>query len=357
MTLQEVLPMHEQMSHACFTQADSNAISSELEQLSVELCPLEKLELDIAEQEGLPMEDVDPIVVLSMVRDKLLHNADYLPIVEKLLQLHHLCLQYSHAQRNLPDPHHVEASQFWAILIGINEYASYPLQGPVPDMQLMEKSKDHMYLEDLMYPSHAHIIDALLSLTTNPKIMHSDNIIIYYSGHGSYYPPHMEEDSETDYIGTLCPIDRDSLGDDGKHVLHISDHEFNATISLISQAKGHHIIVILDCCYSGGICQNILEPGAHTSLLVVCATLQDMLATGEKNLMCYPEYRSILAEDWLPDMDSHVTLAVCRDYQYAREKKVKQADGSVMGYIGIFTDLLMPVIAGKHKYAHLWYQA
>ncbi|KAK0493609.1 Chs5p-Arf1p-binding proteins-domain-containing protein [Armillaria luteobubalina] len=97
------------------------------------------------------------------------------------------------------------SSRFWAVLIGINEYASYPLQGSVPDVWLMEKyltedlgmpsnhiqllfgSKDHMSPEDLMYPSCAHIVNTLLSLTSDPEIVHDDNIIIYYSGYGSYY--------------------------------------------------------------------------------------------------------------------------------------------------------------------------
>ncbi len=82
-------------------------------------------------------------------------------------------------------------------------------------------------------------------------------------------------------------------------------------------------------------------------------------------------------------MDSHVVLAACRDYQYAKAKKVIREDGTA-GYIGIFTDSLVrvlrsghckketkyadlircldktshqtPVVAGTHKDACLWYQ-
>ncbi|KAK0460809.1 peptidase C14, caspase domain-containing protein, partial [Armillaria novae-zelandiae] len=158
-----------------------------------------------------------------------------------------------------------------AVLIGINEYPSYPLRGCVPDIQLMEKfltedlgvpsnriqllvgSKDHTSVDDPLCPSRVHIIDALLSLITNSEIAYNDNIIIYYSGHGSYYPPHPEEDSETDYIETLSPIDRDTLGEDGKHVPDISDRELNTILSLICRAKGHRITVILDCCHASGV--------------------------------------------------------------------------------------------------------
>ncbi|KAK0505606.1 hypothetical protein EDD18DRAFT_1045431, partial [Armillaria luteobubalina] len=157
------------------------------------------------------------------------------------------------------------ASRFWAVLIGINEYASYPLQGSVPDVQLMEKyltedlgmpgnhiqlllgSKEELSPEDPMYPSHAHITDTLLSLITNPEIVHGDNIIIYYSGHGSYYLHYMGEEDEVEYIETFCPIDHDTPGENGNPVPDISDQELNTILSLIAQAKGHQITVILDC--------------------------------------------------------------------------------------------------------------
>ncbi|KAK0184104.1 hypothetical protein F5146DRAFT_885722, partial [Armillaria mellea] len=157
------------------------------------------------------------------------------------------------------------ASRFWAVLIGINEYTSYPLRGCVPDVELMEKyltedlgiprnriqillgSKKHMSPEDPICLSRAHIVDALLSLITNPEIAHGENIIIYCSGHGSYYSYHMKDEDEPEYIETLCPIDRDTPGEDGKPVLDISDREFNTILTLISGANGNHITVIPDC--------------------------------------------------------------------------------------------------------------
>lgn len=305
---------------------------------------------------------------------------------------------WSHCQ----GPHRVDASRFWAVLIGIDEYASYPLRGCVPDIQLMEKyftedlsvprnriqllvgSNEHLSPRDSMNPSRAHILAALLSLVTNPEIAYGDNIIIYFSGHGSSYPPGTKGDSEADYIQALCPIDRDTPGENGKPVPDISDREFNTILSLISRVKGHNITVILDCCYSGGVSRDVPELGARTSPPMMRATVQDMLITGENNLMRYPGYRSILATDWLPDMDSHIALAACRDYQYAKEKEVRREDGKVAGHIGIFTDSLVralqsghwrkettyvdlvhcldktpfqtPGVSGDRKCARLWYQ-
>ncbi len=288
------------------------------------------------------------------------------------------------------------------MLIGINEYASYPLRGCVPDVRLMERyltedlgvprnriqlllgSKEHTSLKDPTCPSRTHIVGVLLSLITNPKIAYGDNIIIYYSGHGSYYPYHTEEDDEPEYIETLCPIDRDTLGENGKPVPDISDRELNTILSQISRAKGHCITVILDCCHSSSVSRGLPEPGARTFPPMKRATLQEMLFTGEQNLSHYPDYHSILDKDWHPDVDSHVILAACTEYQYAKAKPVKREDGTITGHIGIFTDSLVralrsghwrkettyidlldcfdktscqtPIVAGKRKRARIWYQ-
>ncbi|PBK95049.1 hypothetical protein ARMGADRAFT_1163753 [Armillaria gallica] len=404
--------------HIVFTEHESYAERDGLfagagAQSSEEIHLLEKFELEVAEQLRIPAEDIDSVRILLEVKNKVLQGVDCSLSLGRLRELHRLRLQDSRAQRNLPvdlkvcpsppgDQYRVDASRFWAVLIGINDYPSYPLRGCVPDARLMEKyltedlgvpsdriqlllrSKERTYLKDPIYPSRAHIVGALLSIITNPEIAYGDNIIIYYSGHGSYYPPHTEEDSHTDYTETLCPIDRDTLDADGVPIPDISDRELNTILTLISQANGHRITVILDCCHSGGVCQGLPKPGVRTSPPMSRATLEDMLVVGENNLMHYPGYRSILAKDWLPDMNSYVVLAACRDYQYAKAKAVKRADGTVAGYIGIFTDSLVrvlrsgylkkdttyahlvycfdktshqtQVIAGKHKDARLWYQ-
>ncbi|KAK0470382.1 peptidase C14, caspase domain-containing protein, partial [Desarmillaria tabescens] len=155
------------------------------------------------------------------------------------------------------------ASRFYAVLIGIDAYASYSLHGCVSDVLLMEKyltedlgvpkdriqlmvgSKEHASPKDPMNPSRVHIINALLGLITHSEIAYGDNIVVYFSGHGSYHPP---EEDDDEYIETLCPIDRDILDANGANpVPDISDREFNTILRLISQAKGPRITVILDC--------------------------------------------------------------------------------------------------------------
>ncbi len=105
----------------------------------------------------------------------------------------------------------------------MERYLTEVLGMPSGRIQLLLGSDEHTSPEDPMNPSCAHIISALLSIIANPEIAYGDNIIIYYSGHGSYYPYHVEEDDEPEYIETLCPIDRDTPGEDGEPVPDTSD--------------------------------------------------------------------------------------------------------------------------------------
>ncbi|KAK0193379.1 caspase domain-containing protein [Armillaria mellea] len=365
--------------------------------------PLQVFESAIAKQLGMPSgKDLDEVAVLHKV--KALRKDGHLA---NLKILHHLRLQYNRTRDKLPaklqvypflpgSPCPIDGSRFYAIFIGVNEYASDPLQGCISDVRLMEQyltenlgvprnriqvllgSKEHTSGGCSMYPSRANIVDALLSMISNPEILYGDNIVIFYSGHGSSYAFEREGDG-IKFIEALCPIDRDTLGDDGKPVADISDREFNAILTQISRVKGDCITVILDCCHSGGATRAAearrFSPTRHMSV-------QGMLRAGEKILKGYPDYRSILSNDWAPDMGSHVVLAACEAHQLAMSKMVERKDGAEE-YIGIFTDSLVralqsecsrettyadlvrhlvipphqtPVVAGKRKDACLWYQ-
>ncbi|SJK99540.1 uncharacterized protein ARMOST_02845 [Armillaria ostoyae] len=379
---------------------DDDAILSELEPTSKQICLLEEFELAVAKQMRTS-GDVDEV---SLETKASRCNGDILSI---LGSIHRLRLQYNRAQDNLQakleicpslpgSPYRVDGSRFYAVLIGIDEYASYPLHGCVSDVRLIEKyltedlgvprnriqlllgSKEHTSPADPMNPSRAHIIGALLNIINNPEILYGDNIIIFYSGHGSCYPFEGKGDA-IEHIEALCPIDRDTIGGDGKRVPDISDREFNAILTRISQVKGHCITVILDCCYSGSVSRGA---GARTASRTRCTTVQDMLLAGEQIFGGYPDYRSILSKDWYPDMDSHVVLAACKAHQLAMSKAV-EGEGAEE-HIGIFTDSLVqalrsgyctrettytdlvrfldrtphqtPVVAGKRKGARIWYQ-
>ncbi|PBK84496.1 hypothetical protein ARMGADRAFT_855115, partial [Armillaria gallica] len=97
------------------------------------------------------------------------------------------------------------------------------------------------------------IVNTLLSLSTNPQIQRGNNIIVYFAGYGSSYDIsdfyEAGSISAEGSIKVLCPMDCTASATDGG-IPDISDRELNTILAEISHAKGNHITVILDCCYS-----------------------------------------------------------------------------------------------------------
>ncbi len=108
-------------------------------------------------------------------------------------------------------------------------------------MKYLQVPKDHIVL--LENACRNEMIDALYNLRDNEKIPFGDNILIHYSGYGSFY------DSGTldrwcQYIGAICPVDRGCSGSGD-----ISERELDVILSELSTAKGPKITFISDCCY------------------------------------------------------------------------------------------------------------
>ncbi|KAK0474345.1 hypothetical protein EDD18DRAFT_1018821, partial [Armillaria luteobubalina] len=153
------------------------------------------------------------------------------------------------------------ADRFWVVLIGIDGYSSSPLRGCVADVEKMKDfltvdlgvPEDHIRCLVSRQPSAKYIGTAsdLGSLSANPRIQHGDNIIIYFSGHGSSY--FCSDYYKTDGIESkgcieaICPVDRAPGSPFHGSIPDISDREFNTILAEISRTKGPHITCILDC--------------------------------------------------------------------------------------------------------------
>ncbi len=243
-------------------------------------------------------------------------------------------------------------------------------------------------------PSRVNILSLLLSLTANPDIGYGDPIIIYFAGHGSRYPlsdedkdedddPDFDEDEHSQkFIEALCPVDRKTIDSSGTLIPDITDRELNTILAQISRTKGHRITFILDCCHAGSVTRT-LSPGVRTVPPLEHVSLKNMLLAAEDALRDLPGYRSVFAEDWVPDMDSHVILAACMGDEVAKAKRVKKKDTSEV-WGGVFTNMLVktlrsgvlgegatyvdlikalprlrfqtPIVAGGHENTRLWYQ-
>ncbi|KAK0462799.1 caspase domain-containing protein [Armillaria novae-zelandiae] len=302
----------------------------------------------------------------------------------------------------------ISSCRLHAVLIGIDAYESYPLRGCVSDALAMRQYlTEHLHVPEeriqcllgrggnsgvgAHIPSRRNIISALLNLSHNRQIETGDSIIIYFSGHGTSYQcarchesiftseiPETECLKSRCPIEALCPMDHEALDTDGTPVPDISDREFNSIITQISHTKGHRITVILDCCHSTNLNRSFPEEGARAIPPLPRASFNKMLLAADQNMQQYPGYLSISDEDWFPNMNSHVILAPCREYQLTNERR------GTSGFHGVFTQRLLdtlrsgrmgkdatyidliddlpwsyfqtPVVAGERKNTRLWYQ-
>ncbi len=122
----------------------------------------------------------------------------------------------------------------------------------------------------------------------------------------------------------------------GAIIPDITDRELNAILKQISYAKGNRITFILDCCHAGSVTRT-LSPGVRTVPPLERVSLKDMLFTAGEALRGLPGDRSMFAEDWVADTDSHVIVAACRENEVAKAQRVKGT--KVWG--GVFTNLLI----------------
>ncbi|KAK0187416.1 caspase domain-containing protein [Armillaria mellea] len=292
-------------------------------------------------------------------------------------------------------PPSINPSRFWAVIIGIDHYKDCPLRGCVSDAKdiagyLLEDlgiAKDHVQLllsgsNAGIEPTRENIVKTLLNLSTDPCIKERDNIIISFSGHGSSYrcrdySPYSDSDAGVGTMEAMCPVDRGLHTPDGD-VPDISDREINSILSQISRTKGNHITFILDCCHASSLTRAPQGEGAVRAIKSIqkASSVVDMLQAADRRLRNLPEYRSVLDGDWVPDMNTHVILAACTEYQYATEimcddgchgiftqgltKALKSATDETT-YFGLLealpsTENQTPVIAGQHRNAKLWHQ-
>ncbi|KAK0477461.1 caspase domain-containing protein [Armillaria novae-zelandiae] len=265
---------------------------------------LEQYERQLATEYGMIVEaaaEVDSVTVLQDAKARATHKHDGSSwnAYQSIHQLYHVRLQFQYKllkpQNIRPAiklPLSLERSKFWAVIIGIDAYDSYPLRGCVSDALLMEEylkqdlgvpqeqiqlllGSEHTSTADPSFPTRVNVVKALLGLISNPLIRSGDNIIIYFSGHGSSYfsSNYLDSSNEADEslhavdesnIEAICPIDRDVIDACGLPVPDISDREINAILHQISHNKGHRITFLLDCCHSGTHTRHFPEPSTRT---------------------------------------------------------------------------------------------
>ena len=144
--------------------------------------------------------------------------------------------------------------QKWALLIGIDEYASdevTDLRGTVNDVKLVETvlttrfgfPQDHVQVLINSEATHGGIVQAVRNhLIANAKA--DDIVVLHYSGHGSQMRD-ISGDEIDGWDETLVPHDSRT-----PNVFDITDDELNGLLDELAR-QCRNITLILDSCHSG----------------------------------------------------------------------------------------------------------
>jgi hypothetical protein len=152
-----------------------------------------------------------------------------------------------------------------ALLVGINKYASQPLEGCVNDMELQRQllihrfgfnPKDIYTLTDEQ-ATRQGILEAFKEHLIR-QAKPGDVVVYHYSGHGSRVldpdPIVIEPGSKNGLNGTFVPINSSLPSEQGGVVEDIMGH----TLFLLMLAlKTENFTAVLDSCYSGGATREI----------------------------------------------------------------------------------------------------
>ncbi|PVF95450.1 hypothetical protein CPB86DRAFT_738719 [Serendipita vermifera] len=223
-----------------------------------------------------------------------------------------------------------EASTLFALIIGIDRYLNpkEQLEGAVNDAKEMEKYVRETFPSSQICTLHdekatrASIIQEIRSLGTKSEIRLQDPILIFYAGHGGEAPPPANWGVNGQKVQMLIPQDHR----DGQNV--ITDVAFARLLEELASAKGDNIVVILDCCHSGGLNRGVQSDGVtrRTRAIQFVNPLPDDV---DKDIFERKGAGSTLLRRPFQNSDvtSHVLLAACGEHELAVEE----------GGIGVFT--------------------
>lgn len=233
----------------------------------------------------------------------------------------------------------------WALLVGINAYASpgiNTLNGCENDVEAMRIFLlNQMHVPETQIKvltnqaaTRAAILDAFKThLIENPQIQRGDQLLFHYSGHGSYMPSN--DPNEPDGLDeTVVAHDSRMPG-----IFDIPDKTLAALLDQLAAAKsdpaapGDNITVILDSCHSGS---GTRSPEDHTKALTRTAPPDIRIppATLDADLQRGAATRSIkpTQSGWAI---THLLLAGCLDREESYEHTTPE--GTHHGALTYFT--------------------
>ncbi|GAB4174472.1 MAG: hypothetical protein Fur006_04300 [Coleofasciculaceae cyanobacterium] len=149
-----------------------------------------------------------------------------------------------------------------ALIVGINNYASQPLEGCLNDVDLQRNLLIHRFgfnpKDILVLPDKDATRQGILTVFDEHLIKQAkpgDVVVYHYSGHGSriFDPnPIVVERGQEGLNGTFVPVDSnlpDGYPEVGGSVQDIMGHTL---FLLMSALETENVTVVLDSCFSGG---------------------------------------------------------------------------------------------------------
>lgn len=134
----------------------------------------------------------------------------------------------------------IQFGNFYAIIIGNNEYGAYPaLKTPIADAKSLELILRERYgfKTKLLVNANRHAIMSAFN-EVKQKLGEQDNLLVYYAGHGE-----IDKKSQTAY---WLPVDSET----GNSANWISSQSITEFLSIM---PARHIMVVADSCYSGAL--------------------------------------------------------------------------------------------------------
>lgn len=268
---------------------------------------------------------------------------------------------------------HRAASEYYAILIGINAYPDRPLKGCVRDVQDIKdylqgalnsvqiqtltatKSTDSescLPMEDPMHwPTRDNVISAFEKVTLMSKP--GNFVYIHYSGHGTRIEPSAEF-SDT-CTGDLALVLLLNEGEDERKRWLLGSRLALALKAMVD--KGLVVTLVLDCCFSATVYR--YDDPTIRSISCNMNINSKRLLFAENSLAdgtISPVNRDAsMRPNWLINPDGYAILVACGPHEFAKEPS---QDGQSRGNLSYFLLKVLKEYGGlgkRHKdiYQHL----
>ncbi len=233
-----------------------------------------------------------------------------------------------------------KVGKMFTLLVGINEYENFPLDGCVNDMNNVKaylETKSGLEIKTLTLTNKEATKKAIVEGFRKhlSKASKGDTVVFYFSGHGTkeFADPLWKKDATTS--GLECVVCYN-----GEPNFLLADKEIRFLLQELWSKTQAHIVVIADCCHSGDNTRGELLKEAFKNSKERRVRLEKVFPIRAWNDFIFSDKISFetaknakLVSDFLPE-GNHIQLAACESDESALE-----VNGN-----GVFTTNLLKIL-------------